>query len=36
LPDGLRVWELLRRLLLEYDHQTHDPEAKVAFAYPRR
>jgi hypothetical protein len=36
LPDGLHVWELLRRLLLEHDDEAHDSEAQVAFAYPRR
>jgi hypothetical protein len=30
------MWELLRRLLLEHDHEAHDSEAQVAFAYPQR
>jgi hypothetical protein len=28
--DGLRVWKLLRRLLLERDHQADDTKAQVA------
>jgi hypothetical protein len=32
LAHGLRMWELLRRLLFEHHDEADDTEAQVAFA----
>lgn len=29
VPDGLRLWKLLRCLLLEHDHEANDAKAQV-------